>query len=161
MWRVSTLSELGLSDSGVENFSRAPALYHSRLHPTSLEFEIPDTMQAQVGNCSFTSNAIYECSYVVTIVDTVLHKAVSQTVVTRTQRAMTYALLNGAHRYIPLNKFKVDLFLAYTDSNGAVYLVVTETSSAHGTQNITVRVPGMTPLTTPPDAACNLSLIHI
>jgi hypothetical protein len=71
MWRVSTLSELGLPESGVENCSRTPALFHSRLHYTSLEFEITDTMQADVGNCLFTQDAIYECSYVVTIVDVV------------------------------------------------------------------------------------------
>jgi hypothetical protein len=110
MWRVSTLAELGLPESGVENCSRTPVLQHARVHHNTLEFIVPDAMQSEVGNCNFVQDAIYECSYVIALVDVVLHKAVSQTLVTRTERAMTYAFLNASHLYIPLNKFKSNYF---------------------------------------------------
>ena len=42
---------------------------------------MPDSMQSEAGNCAFTVDAIYECSYVISLVDVVLHKAISQTVV--------------------------------------------------------------------------------
>ena len=70
-----------------ENCSRTPPLLHSTVHVDTLEFEVPDARLEEVATCAFVANATQECTLVVSLVDTVLRRSVSQTVVLRTRRA--------------------------------------------------------------------------
>jgi hypothetical protein len=150
LWRVSSLAQLGLPAWAAENCSRSPALLHSTVHTDTLEFEVPDARLSEVASCAWVGNATQECTLVVSLVDTVLRRSYSQTVVLRTRRATTLALLNGAHVYVPLDAIRVDVLLAAREpaTGTAVYLVVTQMRSARGAQNVTLRVPGMTPVAT-------------
>lgn len=141
LWRVSDLHQLGLTTP--ENCSRAPELSHNKISSASLEFEIPDSRLAEVSRCSFV-NLTEECFLVISLIDTVLQRAISTELVLRTSRAVAYAFFNTENRYIPLDSFVVDVMLAQRDFSSATYLVVTQLQSTRGVQNVTLRVQGMT-----------------
>ena len=145
LWRVSEIDQLGLKSTASEDCSRSIALPHRRVLPTVLEFEIIDLRMAEIGRCTFV-NVTKECTFVVSLVDTVLRRSISRVIVTRTTRAMSYAFFNAAQQYIPLDTFSVDVVLAYRDSQTSTYLIITQVRSVHGTQNVTLRVQGMTPV---------------
>lgn len=150
LWRVSELSQMGLSDNTNESCSRVPPLTHSKIFSDTLQFEIPDSDMGEVAHCVFKANATRECTLFVSLVDIVLRRSISQTIVISTRRAETYAFFNGAHRYIPMDFFKVDVLLAYTEpkTGSSTFLIITQARSVHGPMNVTLRVPGMSPTQT-------------
>lgn len=151
LWRVSSVEQMGLPPGAAEACSRQPPLSHHATYSDTLEFEVPDSRMPEVATCRYVGNATQECTLVLSMVDTVLQRSISQTVVIYTRRATTYAFLNGAHQYIPMQDFTVDVLLASADPTTGVriFLVLTQVRSTHGEQNVTLRVPGMTPTSAP------------
>jgi len=144
LWRVSTKRQMGLSARREDACSRAAPPWSVQTSDSQLEFEIPDARLHELGVCRANGTGL-DCDIVVSIVDTVLFKSASTTLRLQVQRGSAHAMLNGAHRYVPLTGFAVEVQLAYFDAGSPVFLVVTNMAPfpGAGTTRVAVRGVGM------------------
>jgi hypothetical protein len=142
LWRVSTKRQMGLSARRDDMCSRAAPPWSVQTSDSQLEFEIPDARLHELGVCRANGTGL-DCDVVVSIVDTVLFKSASTTLRLQVQRGSAHAMLNDAHRYVPLTGFAVEVQLAYFEAGSPVFLVVTNMAPLPGAGMTLVAVRGV------------------
>ncbi|NBW88313.1 MAG: hypothetical protein EBR51_00090 [Gammaproteobacteria bacterium] len=144
LWRVSSKRQMGVPARLNETCSRAPPLWSRQTGDSQLEFELPDARLHELGACRANGTGL-DCDVVVSIVDTVLFKSASTTLRLQVQRGSAHAMLNDAHRYVPLTGFAVEVQLAYVDAGSPVFVVITNMAplASAGETRVAVRGVGM------------------
>lgn len=140
LWRVSQTTQMGLPANASEQCSKAPRLPTARLDDTTLSFALPDRRLQEVGSC-VEDNGRLDCTLTVSIVDLILFNTYSVPVHVSRVGSTTLAAVGQSHRYVPLSKLRVDVYVAFVTDAGVVLLVTTDlqasehalTVSLHGT----------------------------
>jgi hypothetical protein len=104
---------MGMSERRNETCSRPSAPWSQQTSDSQLEFEIPDVRLPGLGTCVANGTCL-DCEIVLSV-DLVLFKSESRTLRLQVQRGSAHAILNDAHRYVPLEGFAVEVQLAYFD----------------------------------------------
>ena len=129
LYRISSKSQLGLSETQNESCSQASPLWHTSVSPTLTDFEIPDSRLADIGNCISNGTEVLNCEITISIIDTLLFQYTSVQARLQLTRGQALATVSGEHRYIPLEAFFVDIHLAYMQNNSPVYAIVSNMKS--------------------------------
>jgi hypothetical protein len=144
LWRISTKRQMGIPEPLDETCSRASAPWSNKTSDSQLEFEIADASLPALGTCVANGTGL-DCEIVISIVDMVLFKSESRTLRLRVQRGSAHAVLNNAHRYVPLEGFAVEVQLAYFDGTSPVFAILTHMAplAAAGTTTVSIRGVGL------------------
>jgi hypothetical protein len=160
LWRISTKRQMGVSERRNETCSRPSAPWSLQTSDSQLEFEIPDVRLPGLGTCVANGTGL-DCEIVLSIVDLVLFKSESRTLRLQVQRASAHAVLNDAHRYVPLEGFAVEVQLAYFDGTSPVFVVVTDMAPLAAAATTTVAIRGVGLAFVEPAQALNCERLSI
>jgi hypothetical protein len=142
LWRISTNRQMGVSERRNETCSRPSAPWSTQTSESQLEFEVPDARLPGLGTCVANGTGL-DCEIVLSIIDLVLFKVESRTLRLQVQRASAHAVLNDAHRYVPLEGFAVEVQLAYFDGPSPVFVIVTYMAPLAAAATTTVALRGV------------------
>jgi len=141
-WRVSTLPQAGFSNS-VTDDGCSQVLPSVKVDESTLKFEISDALLPTIAVCSPSSDAVEECVFTISLIDTIVWSVKFQAIAFHIQRAIQHTAFVGLNQYIPLKDFSVDILKAYpADNGGFVYLITTRIRGYDLTA--VMRVTGMT-----------------
>ena len=145
LWRVSQTTQMGLPANANEQCSKAPRLPTARLDDTTLSFALPDRRLQEVGSC-VEDNGRLDCTLIVSIVDLILFNTYSVPLHVSRVGSTTLATVGQSHRYVPLSKLRVEVYVAFVTDAGVVLLVTTDLQASE--HALTVSLHGIGLVTT-------------
>ena len=175
LWRVSTTSQLGLAGTTPELCSRHNPPWSELRSNTQLVFEVPDTRIEELANCSQVKDDGNEtehdsreedskeeqgglsCELYVSIVDTKLLLHFFVVVQLRLTRASAMSAV-GTQTYVPLDGIRVEVQLAYRETDGTRVFVVNSDMQpllGAGVTDVRLFATGLTPVQSFPQVDCS------
>jgi hypothetical protein len=143
-WRVSTLAQMGLAELPAHACVGQAGLTVSEASNSALRVDISDAMLPVVARCSAV-NGVRTCALVVSIVDVITWRVVSESFVLRTTRAVTlgYAPAQGRlSQMLPLDVFDVQVSLWRELDHGGRHMLLRTTARGEA-MSMATRVVGM------------------
>jgi hypothetical protein len=166
LWRVSTTSQLGLAGTTPELCSRQNPQWSELRSNTQLVFEVPDTRIEELANCSQVKDDGHDskeeqgglsCELYVSIVDTKLLLHFFVVVQLRLTRASAMSAV-GTQTYVPLDGIRVEVQLAYRETDGTRVFVVNSDMQpllGAGVTDVQLFATGLTPVQIFPQVDCS------
>jgi len=156
LWRVSTRSQLGLASTAPELCSRQHPPWSELRSNTQLAFEVSDKRIEELANCSQVQDGL-SCSLYVSIVDTKLVHHFSVLVYLQLKRAGALSAV-GTQTYVPLDRVRVEVQLAYKEVDGThVFVVNSDLKPLPGAGETEVELvgTGLVPIQISPEVNCS------
>ena len=142
LWRVSQTTQMGLPVNASEHCSKAPLLPAARLDDTTLSFALPDRRLQEVASC-VEDNGRLDCTLTVSIVDLILFTTYSVPVHVSRVGSTMLAAAGQEHRYVPLSKLRVEVYVAFVTDAGVVLMVTTDLQASGHALNVSVHGIGL------------------